>query len=695
MGARRFVARQRRRAAQVAWRLALGPVSGTTPRKDIRSIARRSWEPAVAAHVEEIAVVSDAHVEHYDFGRPLPVQFTSTKGFDTRHRYTLRDVCVSPSMGLVWFPGGPILEESVGSLPRLLAHERWMLEEPLLPPRRTIEGTVTVLPVASYYHWILECLPRALQSLEAEPEAILVVPTVLPRYAEEAIELLEFKNVIRSDEPVAAERLVLVGREQAPGWIRGVDIEMLRAAVLAKVGSRGAEGDGIYVSRRLARRSPLNEEELEQRVARQGLRVIQAEKLSFAEQVTLFSGASLVVGPHGAGLTNLVFADRLDRLVELFVVDHFNDCYARLAAQRGAAYDDLYCTGPDRARSLAPIEAVEAVASAVASEPRHDPNLGPILLPYSGSVGAVEDRLTRTLVRAARTDLASAELFEALAAAEVEALLLRGPAIARRLYREGERGYGDSDVLVPPSRRPALEDVLRELGYSPYTRSGRAQHWQRPDDRVQVDLHRTLWGVNGAPTDLWRALDSRRTALELNGVEVPVPGLSGTAFVVALHASQHGATVPHPLPDLERALSAFGAEIWMDAAACAGETRALQAFRQGLSLLPSGSARLAALGLAPALTPQAALRAKGIRVPDYLFEGLEVSERLSIIRKRLVPTSSGLIARGRPQAAVSGSKRLVAGTRRLAGAPIRMGRLAASWRRVRKQPTSPGRPAPR
>jgi hypothetical protein len=41
------------------------------------------------------------------------------------------------------------------------------------------------------------------------------------------------------------------------------------------------------------------------------------EDLSFYEQVDLFSSAEIVVGPHGAGFTNTIFADDLT-LLELF-----------------------------------------------------------------------------------------------------------------------------------------------------------------------------------------------------------------------------------------------------------------------------------------------------------------------------------------------------------------------------------------
>ncbi len=352
------MARARRKSGQIAWRAALGPVSGAAPGRYIRSIVEQAWRPEVAAHLDEAVVLSEAHVEAYEFGRPLPAQFRVSKAYDTRHLYRMRDVCVSPRRGLCWLPGGPILGESFGSVERMFGWDNGVLQEPLVRPGLTIEGPVVVLPTAAYFHWLLESLPCALHALAAEPDATLVVSPSLPRFACEAVELLGIRDVRWSDEPIVAERFVLVGHEPAFGFVPREDVEIVRAALLPAVGIALGD-DRIYVSRALATRSPLNEPELERLAAGRGWKVVNAETLPFASQVELFTGANRIAGPHGAGLANLVFAERLAQLLEIFPVEKFNDCYARLAAQRGAAYDPFQCSGEMSASSVAPFEAIE------------------------------------------------------------------------------------------------------------------------------------------------------------------------------------------------------------------------------------------------------------------------------------------------------------------------------------------------
>ena len=66
----------------------------------------------------------------------------------------------------------------------------------------------------------------------------------------------------------------------------------------------------IYVSRQKEQRRKrrvVNNQEVEKCVKRFGFETIYAEDLSFEEQANLFYNADFVLGPHGAGIANIVF----------------------------------------------------------------------------------------------------------------------------------------------------------------------------------------------------------------------------------------------------------------------------------------------------------------------------------------------------------------------------------------------------
>jgi capsular polysaccharide biosynthesis protein len=82
------------------------------------------------------------------------------------------------------------------------------------------------------------------------------------------------------------------------------------------------------------------EKELEGKLQKCGVEVIRAETLPFDEQVRRFREADLVVGPHGAGLSNIVWT-RDAELLEIFPCSWFNDCYARITRSLGFEYNYL------------------------------------------------------------------------------------------------------------------------------------------------------------------------------------------------------------------------------------------------------------------------------------------------------------------------------------------------------------------
>lgn len=93
---------------------------------------------------------------------------------------------------------------------------------------------------------------------------------------------------------------------------------------------------------------------------------------------------------------------------------------------------------------------------------------------------------------------ALAELRAAAAGEGVEVVPLKGAALLELgLYRPGERGMTDADVLVRPRDLPALERTLSRLGYSPMPES--ADAWVRTSPGAAppaiMDLHTGLWHV--------------------------------------------------------------------------------------------------------------------------------------------------------------------------------------------------------
>ena len=210
-----------------------------------------------------------------------------------------------------------------------------------------------------------------------------------------------------------------------------------------------------------------------------------------------------------------------------------------------------------------------------------------------------------TAIRTLAIDAQSAQIISALASRDIDALLLKGPTLARLLYHDGEqRGYLDTDVLVSPVTLVAAEDVLRDLGYERVVGArsmgligSHGYAWRREGSRAAVDLHHTIPGVAGPPAELWEALRPYTVSMSLHGTEIPALSAPALAFHVALHAAHHGIGGAKPLQDLDRALSRVGLDDWAAARTLAGCVDALDAFGTGLRMLPRGVALASQLRL--------------------------------------------------------------------------------------------------
>ncbi|EMA57677.1 capsular polysaccharide biosynthesis protein-like protein [Halorubrum kocurii JCM 14978] len=65
------------------------------------------------------------------------------------------------------------------------------------------------------------------------------------------------------------------------------------------------------------------------------------EDRSLAENVRLFNSADMVIGPHGAGLTDIIFTEDCT-LVELFGA-RLNKVYEKLSKTLEIEYNPMYC----------------------------------------------------------------------------------------------------------------------------------------------------------------------------------------------------------------------------------------------------------------------------------------------------------------------------------------------------------------
>lgn len=109
----------------------------------------------------------------------------------------------------------------------------------------------------------------------------------------------------------------------------------------------------LYISRADARgRKILNEAEMAAALARQGFETVALGRLGAARQIELFQSATHVVGVHGAGLTNLLFAPQGTKVLEILPPLVATPDYWLLCSAAGHRYRALIAEDPEFSKPL-------------------------------------------------------------------------------------------------------------------------------------------------------------------------------------------------------------------------------------------------------------------------------------------------------------------------------------------------------
>lgn len=183
---------------------------------------------------------------------------------------------------------------------------------------------------SNYYHWMHDVLLRLYMVLDKLPKAIrFVVPANLPPFKLETLRILGISDrVIPFDGTQVWELEMLYF--SPPSSRSGLDSPdadaWLRDLIQKSYGIAPRPAKRILISRKFAKKRRItNESEMQSCLEGYGFETCYAEQLTFQEQVALFTQSEIVIGSHGAGFMNLLFAPPGTQVLEIF--EPSNLCY--------------------------------------------------------------------------------------------------------------------------------------------------------------------------------------------------------------------------------------------------------------------------------------------------------------------------------------------------------------------------------
>jgi hypothetical protein len=291
---------------------------------------------------------------HLERKPPLPDRLQLPEVFTAHRTYTIYDralyrisgASIRGVDGWITLPDGTMSWQSGWSQGQLCESEDYWLRRRKHVVQKTGNYFSLILYWGlGYYHWFNDVLTLLYQNLELLPsDTRFIISAGASSHHLQTLDLLGINGnrrlVFDGSQEWKLESLWLSPPAAHPDNQTPGALQWLRESLLATFSPLATLPDHrLYISRRFARsRAVTNEQELLPILQAYGFLVLHAEQMPFIEQVEIFRRASVVIGPHGAGLTNLIFAPKGTRVLEFFEPTEVRRCYWALCRELGHDY---------------------------------------------------------------------------------------------------------------------------------------------------------------------------------------------------------------------------------------------------------------------------------------------------------------------------------------------------------------------
>jgi capsular polysaccharide biosynthesis protein len=203
----------------------------------------------------------------------------------------------------------------------------------------------------NYYHWTVQAIPAIDWSLRYLPVAnFALLSGRLTKWQAETLAILGHDRVARI--AFDTHRCYFVPDLDYSEFQNGrtsFEVSLsaqstYRRLAASAINSSRADCDIVYLARTdTANRTVENEGEIIKLVESEGIQAVVPGSLSVERQINLFGKVDAVIGPHGAGMTNIVFCRPGSAVYEMGTTHYRNPCFARLAQSADLNYTiDLF-----------------------------------------------------------------------------------------------------------------------------------------------------------------------------------------------------------------------------------------------------------------------------------------------------------------------------------------------------------------
>lgn len=179
---------------------------------------------------------------------------------------------------------------------------------------------------APFSHWIMDALPRLALLSEFPPDTKILVPRALAGYQKEMLKMLGLLDRVRCspEKHIVVENYYFSSPTSMISCYSPYAIKWLRATFLPHADKSYNGPRRFVIERKGKTRGIKNEAEVNDYFQKLGWALIDTEKLTFAQELQLFSNAEAIAGIFGSGFTNAIWSPPGCKVIT-FVADDFVD----------------------------------------------------------------------------------------------------------------------------------------------------------------------------------------------------------------------------------------------------------------------------------------------------------------------------------------------------------------------------------
>ena len=185
----------------------------------------------------------------------------------------------------------------------------------------------------NYYHWLIDVLPRILileEKIQENYIKYILVPNYQKKYQLESLKcFFEKKNMnfvnLSQNKYLKFKSIIFSSNDIGFNFYNFHLLKILKKRIFDYIRENRISSKfnfkKIYINRldsnRKKNRYLINENELVSKLKKRGFESITLSDYSFFEQALIFNNAKLIIGLHGAGLANILFAKKKTKIIEL------------------------------------------------------------------------------------------------------------------------------------------------------------------------------------------------------------------------------------------------------------------------------------------------------------------------------------------------------------------------------------------